>query len=796
MATSFDEQLLKAAQNAFANNPSLQSYGTVSGGKYQTVGRNQVSLPSRATVSNLEGLTGASSATPTSAKPRGTTARLARSPGEIDAPSFGPPAMNPEMTLNSLGGLTGQYGSDSAMKSRAAMEDLVARNQETNQAGNLDRLVQAGLNQYGIGSGKYRTSNVSGLDTAIDFPELATAGTPTTMGQGGPTMAELDSRAFDAAMQDAADGNLNAIEEAFWGIANAEEQGVPKKTPEELCAAAGGTMVNGVCTITKEGEPDETIELPTGGTGFDDQAALIQEQLGELETADLTSKIISLIDEARKGARSLNAETVRQIAAGYNLQGKQIDAIAKAATETVKQTESMRTAAIDTLVADAATRADQMVADQAANVASGTALAGPNQLTTEFAEIVTLTNALVNSVAVGAKSSMGRIQAVANIAAAQRMAAPALMMADAKNALGAEKFALEGQAQMALQQTLNGLNVQEKEMVMNEALRIEQFNNNRDMALAQALINNGMAKLQYTIEEQRRDEDYARRQAEIGQQRADAAQAALESKRRFELEFGLDQQRMDLQVAQEGRMQEAQDAATLAALSGDTSDMGEAMAVAQKVYGPSPTQSQVSGVAAMSSAQRNTLLSDALGKTPAADLKPGTFESLVSEGFDEGVAMNAVTWVDTDRKAQVLSANISQKYDYDLNALSEKLKEEPGMDINYADEVKDLDTPLKNQAAADIEKFVNLQVANINMMNQYEDDFRTLTGGSATRSKMDFEGAINRINATTVFGMNAPERLNMSGRTFHDSQTTSPGWDMFTPYTTYVDTGRRAWLPS
>ena len=722
MAT-FDEQLLKAAQNAFINNPDLQSYGTVSNGQYQTVGRNQISLPSRATVSNLEGLTGASSATPTS---RGTTARLARSPGEIDAPPFDPPIFPP---FNPSSGVTG-YDQDS-----------------------------------------FTLGNLEGL-TGQATPKVAR--TPTTMGQGGPTMTELDSRAFDAAMQDAADGNLNAIEEAFWGITNSELGG------DEIIT----TNQN---DDDDDDDDDDDNKSVDGPYGFGDQAALIQEQLGGLQTADLTSKITSLIDEARKGARSLNAETVRQIAAGYNLQEKQIEAIATAATETVKQTESMRTAAIDTLVADAATRVDQMVADQAANVASGTALAGPNQLTTEFAEVVTLTNALVNSVAVGAKSSMGRIQAVANIAAAQRMAAPALMMADAKNALGAERFALEGQAQMALEKTLNSLNVQEKEMVFNEALRIEQFNNNRDMALAQALINNGMAKLQYTIEEQRRDEDYARRQAEIAQQRADSAAAAQESRRRFELEFGLDLQK-------EARMQEAQDAATLAALSGDTSDMGEARAVAQKVYGPNPTESQIGALAAMSSAQRNTLLSDALGKTPAADLKSGTFESLVSEGFDEGVAMNAVTWVDTDRKAQVLAANIPQQYGYDMSDLGDKLKENPGMKINYADEVKDLDESVRDAAARDLEKFVDLQIANINMTNQYEDDFRTLTGGAATRSRMDFEGAINRINATTIFGIQQGKPVPDANP--NQQAAVNPNWDLYTPYTTYVDTGSRAWLPS
>ena len=39
MATSFDEQLLKAAETAFANNPDMQSYGRMVDGQYQSVTR-------------------------------------------------------------------------------------------------------------------------------------------------------------------------------------------------------------------------------------------------------------------------------------------------------------------------------------------------------------------------------------------------------------------------------------------------------------------------------------------------------------------------------------------------------------------------------------------------------------------------------------------------------------------------------------------------------------------------------------------------------------------------------------
>ena len=80
------------------------------------------------------------------------------------------------------------------------------------------------------------------------------------------------------------------------------------------------------------------------------------------------------------------------------------------------------------------------------------------------------------------------------------------------------------------------------------------------------------------------------------------------------------------------------------------------------------------------------------------------------------------------------------------------------------------------------------------MTNQYEDDFRTLTGGAATRSRMDFEGAINRINATTIFGIQQGKPVPDANP--NQQAAVNPNWDLYTPYTTYVDTGSRAWLPS
>ena len=113
------------------------------------------------------------------------------------------------------------------------------------------------------------------------------------------------------------------------------------------------------------------------------------------------------------------------------------------------------------------------------------------------------------------------------------------MYIDAKSALGDEQMRMEHEANMLKAQTINGLNVQEKELLLNEAMRIEEFNNSRDASEAQALVNLGMAKLQSTIEEVQRSEDKQERAQNLRLTTMLQTQATREDTRRWDAEFAL-----------------------------------------------------------------------------------------------------------------------------------------------------------------------------------------------------------------------------------------------------------------
>ena len=145
------------------------------------------------TVPNLDGRTGVTGSTK-----RGANVVDA---GERDAPKF-PPAFTGKGTsssdaLGNLEGLTAQYGGSTGSASRradnkVAIAELIAENKAKNSLG--DHMRQ---NPWAYGEGKYRTESTPGLDAAIDFGVAQR--TPSSLGQGGPTMTDLESYAVDSA---------------------------------------------------------------------------------------------------------------------------------------------------------------------------------------------------------------------------------------------------------------------------------------------------------------------------------------------------------------------------------------------------------------------------------------------------------------------------------------------------------------------------------------------------------------------------------------------------------------------
>ena len=495
---------------------------------------------------------------------------------------------------------------------------------------------------------------------------------------------------------------------------------------------------------------------------FGDQADLINEQLGGLSTKDFTADIKALMAEAEKGAKAVTAQQIKDIAASYGVASGNIDAVANAATTALNAQESKRKAVQAEVGTIASNQITAMLDRQEADVAAGQALLGEN-LTSEFTEVVQLTNALINSQAVSAQSSMGRIQAIGNMAAAQRLAAPALMMADAKNALGDERFRLEGQAQAALVKTLNSLSIQEKELVLAEAQRIESFNNNRDAALAQALVNNGMAKLQNTIEEQRLAVASAARASELAAARQASADAAVESKRRWEAEFGL--KKSEAASVQAARLA-ATNAAERSADAEATSDYSRAVVVAQMAYGPDASSDAVNRILAMSPTMQNSLMSKAVDQIDEAfsASEPASFEALRKDGYSPDVATNAIIYVKNAQKINALQTQIAFSEGYSTKAKTDEM--------------------------------LSLEVANEELKKKYPSKGSTVTTGTSmvtlnpdVSPLRNFESAINRIQQQEQYvATYLPEEENpaMAARTGNPQG--------FTDYTQRTSTDNRTFL--
>ena len=424
-----------------------------------------------------------------------------------------------------------------------------------------------------------------------------------------------------------------------WNGTSCEFPGKPDKTPEEQCVAAGGTWNGTSCDL-----PDAPVFDPFGGAAADINSAF------NITTQDLTDKIRKLVADGKVSANLLTADLIQQIKDSAERRKTQVKSIKDTSLASLEKQNVNRKAIQAEVSAAAQQRMQQMQADTNAQIAAGRLNLG-TQLTSEFEQVATMVTGLTDSIAAGHEGSMARIEAVANIAAAQRLAAPALLMADAENALGDEKFRLINEAELSLTQTLNSLTEQENTLVLQEAQRIEAFNNDRDMAMASAMVSLGMAKLQNSIDTVQRAEDRAERLEIRLASEATQAAAAAESKRRWEADFQQTEDSLALAQDQWNRTfdfgkekfdftkeeskldrEVLKDAAKDAKLS--SKQKADAAAAQNKLLS-SMTAYTPDQVAAMTDTQRNTLFSNVQSNLDdikrAASVRPGTFRWLVDD---------------------------------------------------------------------------------------------------------------------------------------------------------------------
>jgi hypothetical protein len=277
--------------------------------------------------------------------------------------------------------------------------------------------------------------------------------------------------------------------------------------------------------------------------GLEEQA---QDELGGLETKDFTDDIRGLIEEGRGDAQDLHDLQMEQLGGAADRREQQITEIEQELLGTLEGSEQQRMAMAEQLMTETTAREDLAKGNTLAALEAARAGLG-NQVSDQFESVAGLVGGLAEQQRASSLASQERLRVVANMAAAERLAAPAKLAAEAQLAVGDEKFRMENQLRTQLAENMAQLSTAEREMVLQEAMRQEQFGIEKDQALANAMMSIGQQRVGSAIQEAQRIESVRIRQEEILQQQnfqrqmaaAAAARAAAAAKetREFQREM-------------------------------------------------------------------------------------------------------------------------------------------------------------------------------------------------------------------------------------------------------------------
>ena len=252
----------------------------------------------------------------------------------------------------------------------------------------------------------------------------------------------------------------------------------------------------------------------------------IRNLYGEMSTRDFTDILRNMMIERETNLRGLNQQSVDQLAASVLRRTGQIGDI-KAALETELGVLDADRAGVQQGLVDAvAARAQQMQADTDASLATAREGLG-DQVTDEFEKVAQIVGSQAGSQAMSSQDAMARLAQVANMSAAERLAAPAELASEAELALGDQEFAYTQELQRNLSEALAGLDAEESERVLNEAMRQENFNINRDQRMIEALVGDLVRQdtQQFQAGQAQLGRDFSADQAQLGRDfSADQAQ--------------------------------------------------------------------------------------------------------------------------------------------------------------------------------------------------------------------------------------------------------------------------------
>ena len=256
---------------------------------------------------------------------------------------------------------------------------------------------------------------------------------------------------------------------------------------------------------------------------YDNLAQSTRDLFGEIEHKDFTSQIQSLAEQGRIDIEDMNQEQLAFLQDAFDRRISQINEIGSDLASELRVLDTAGSQELDSIAQAGVDRRGQAAIDEASRVSAQRAQLG-QQVSSEFEEVVALTEGLRSSTAESSAAAMDRLRTVSRMASQERLAMPAKLMAQAQMAVGDEKFRLENQIKQTTSDALRQLNAREREQVLGEAQRLAQQGYAQDMAMAQALMQiEGQRTQTYIQEEQRR-----RAQAAA----AAAARAKAESKQR------------------------------------------------------------------------------------------------------------------------------------------------------------------------------------------------------------------------------------------------------------------------
>jgi hypothetical protein len=215
----------------------------------------------------------------------------------------------------------------------------------------------------------------------------------------------------------------------------------------------------------------------------------IRDLMAERTTQDFSQQIRNMIAERRSNLTASEARRMGQISDIERQLGIDIGALE---TDRLAQQQALidavtgRTSDLTTGIQDRLTTAREAL--------------GP-QVTDEFEQVAQLVGGLGGSQAASSQDAMSRLAQVANMAAAERGAAPGQLAAESKLALGDEAFRM-----------FQGLDQEQTQRLMDESMRQEDFNTRRDEDMVNALLGDVGRREDFLTRETERQQqmDYGR----------------------------------------------------------------------------------------------------------------------------------------------------------------------------------------------------------------------------------------------------------------------------------------------